>query len=104
MYKDSDMMDAYLRCKIRKGLFSDEVAVFGTSADGNSFSLFVPEESVELRGLPRDAAVDGLLRVEILDEGNGQVLVRLPAQAFENGTTLVVRDAEVERRRPRELA
>ncbi len=39
-------MEAYFRCLISRGMFSNEVAVRGKTAYGEEFSLFAPKESV----------------------------------------------------------
>jgi hypothetical protein len=97
-------MGVYLSCRVSRGLFSDERAVSGRDFRGVEFSLFVPEEVVESANLQGDESVDGWLKVEILDEQGGLLLVRLPGQAFENGRTLTVSRSQVEERRPREIA
>lgn len=49
-------------------------------------------------------AVDGSMRVEVLQEERGLALVRLPAEAFENGYFLTVNADQVQRRQARQEA
>jgi len=50
-------MDTWLKCQVGLGMFSTEFAVEGESVDGTGFSLFAPEEYVEVdpchRGMNR---------------------------------------------------
>ena len=96
-------MEAFLRCLISRGMFSDEVAVRGTMADGTEFSLFAPRVFVEIdEPAPEVGAIEGWLRVEVLSREGALMLVWLPAEPFEHGQTIAVRDSQVEVRRPRE--
>jgi hypothetical protein len=53
-----------IRCKLFPGQFSGEYAVEGVQANGERFSLFVPEKFVEPDEPPtRDRTVDGWLKV-----------------------------------------
>ena len=96
-------MEALLRCQVSLGMFSGEFAVRGKAANGVEFSLFVAEDFVE-PGMPvtEGKSVDGWLRVEVLAREGALMLVRLPAETFENGRTVTVRDIEVEIRPRRE--
>ena len=97
------VMEALLRCRISRGMFSREVAVRGVTADGTEFSLFVPEDFVEIdESVARTEAVDGWLRVDVLAREGGRMLVRLPGQTFENGQSVTVRDSQIELRPRRE--
>ena len=92
-------MTAYLRCKAGRGLFSGEIAVQGSTASGEEFSLFVPEEYVECRApLQETTDVDALLCVDVLAQDAQFLLVRLPAEAFENGRTVTVERKQIEER------
>ena len=53
-------MEAFLRCLISRGMFSDEVAVRGTMADGKEYSLFAPKAFVEVEELVPDDGHGGL--------------------------------------------
>jgi len=84
-------------------MFSREVAVCGVTADGAEFSLFVPEDFVEVdESEVGTATVDGWLLVEVLAREGGRMLVRLPGQTFENGQTVTLSDSQVEFRHRRE--
>lgn len=102
-------MDTFLRCKISRGQFSREVAVRGTTFDGTEYSLFVEKDDVDFDGefdgpLEGSEAVDGWMRVEVLQEGRGLALVRLPAEAFENGYFLTVNADQVQQRQAKQEA
>lgn len=96
-------MEASLRCQVSPGMFSGERAVRGSSAHGDEFSLFVPEELVECREpVVEGGVIDGWLQVAVLAREGNLVLVRLPGQTFENGQTVTVRDSQLEFRPTRE--
>ncbi len=96
-------MEALLRCQVSRGMFSGEVAVRGKTAYGAEFSLFVPDDFVEADlSATVTEAVNGWIRVEVLQREGALMLVRLPYQTFENGQTVTVRDSEVEIRPRRE--
>ena len=98
-------MYIYLSCEIGPGQFSGEVAVLSSDANGNEFSLFVPEELVDFEGELTDSRfTKGWLRVDVLDKDGTRALVRLPGQAFENGTTVTVSLQSLQERLPRETA
>ncbi len=90
-------MEAYFRCLLSRGLFSNEVAVRGKTASGTEFSLFVPKDFVDIdESVPDVGAVEGWLRVEVLAREGALMLVRLPGEPFENSQNVTVRDSEVE--------
>lgn len=90
-------MNVLLRCKVGRGMFSGELAVRGTAADGVEFSLFVPKECVRYREPVEDpTSVDALLCVNVLAEEAGRVLILLPGEAFENGRTVTVDAQQLE--------
>jgi hypothetical protein len=92
-----NVMEAFFRCLISRGLFSDEVAARGKTASGAEFSMFVPKEFVNFdEPVPDVGAVEGWLRVEVLSREGALMLVRLPGEPFENGRNVTVRDSEVE--------
>ena len=90
-------MENWLRCTITPGQFSEyEFAVDGQQSNGNGFSLFVPKEQVERDEEPtRSHAVEGWLPVEIWDQKEDRVLVRLPREAFGTGYFVTVKAADV---------
>lgn len=83
----------WLRCEVKPGQFSGECAVSGDTFDGEGFSLFAPEESV--RRTDKDSPA-GWVQVTVLDKQDSLVLVRLPGQTLENGTTITVSVSELE--------
>ena len=95
-------MTALLKCQISSGLFSGEVAVRGTDANNNEFSLFVSDDFVEYSLPIGENSVDGWICIDVLAREGALLLVRLPAQTFENGQTITVRDSQVELRARRE--
>lgn len=98
-------MDNCLRCQVTPGMFSGEVAVRGTTADGTEFSLFVSEEFVDCsEPVTEGRPVDGWLSVEVLAREDNLALVRLPGQTFENGQTVTVLDSQLELRPRRQTA
>ena len=85
-------MEQWLQCTICEGQFTGEYAVQGETFDGTEFSLFVPDEFVELSDpLDPTAGAAGWIRVEVLDQRGDLVLVQLPRQTLENGRSLTVR-------------
>ncbi len=96
-------MNAFLRCQVAPGMFSDEVAVRAVAADGKEFSLFVNNGLAEFdeSEFVREP-VEGWLRVEVFAREGDLALVRLPEQAFENGQTVTVSESQLEIRPPRE--
>jgi hypothetical protein len=84
-------MNTYLSCDVGNGQLGGEWAVRGRVYAGGEFSLFAPSEFVETEECPPvDGWGRGWLRVEVLDEDDRRVLVKLPRQAFENGQTITV--------------
>jgi hypothetical protein len=96
-------MDTYLRCRVSCGLFTGEAAVRGAAFDGTEFSLFLPEEYVEYDApLTGRGIVDGWMRVDVIDSRGPLLLVRLPAETFENGRTITVARSQVQDRESRQ--
>src|SRR5438132_1391113 len=88
-----DEMQYWLRSTISRGQFSGEFAAQGETVDGKGFSLFAEADDVKLDkplSAGRDAKVDGWLRVDVVDQGDGQMLVKLPSQALERGYFITV--------------
>lgn len=97
--------DTWLQCVVSEGQFSDEYAVRARTADGTEFSLFVPQEFVEVDHPPTEqAALPAVVRVDVLDEQQDLVLVRLPRQTLENGRSVTVSRAQLETRPARQEA
>jgi hypothetical protein len=60
-------MSSWLKCKVLKGMFSDEVTVVIRTLDGESASFFVP----------RSAADDGRVKVRVAQHA-GHTVALLP--------------------------
>ena len=69
-------MTSWVRCDIERGMLPGEYAVEMDTSEVGKISLFAPADKVRVE--------QKLMRVEMLQEGNGSgVLVRLPAPPFE---------------------
>jgi hypothetical protein len=69
-------MTSWVRCDIERGMLPGEYAVEMDTSEVGKISLFAPADKVRVE--------QNLMRVEMLQEGNGSgVLVRLPAPPFE---------------------
>lgn len=79
--------ETWLKCEIGPGQFSEEYSVSGETADGVGFSMFVPEQFVELDDPGRSR---GFVRVAVLQRSNELCLVKLPRRTLENGETVAV--------------
>ncbi|MGI8980057.1 MAG: hypothetical protein ACR2FY_12610 [Pirellulaceae bacterium] len=87
----------WLMCNVSRGQFSDEFAVRGADYEGEEFSLFVRPKFLALTQPPSaDDEVSGFLCVIELERRDGLCLIRLPGQTFENGSTITVRDEQLE--------
>lgn len=80
------MSNGWLKCGIFKGMFSDEVAVKVSSAQGDDTSFFVSREKVvgAVNG-------EGKVRVRIFREGDIAWAI-LPT---ENAVTIAVRESDL---------
>jgi hypothetical protein len=81
------METKWLLCSVSPGQFPNEYAVSGTQYNGKGFSLFAPRETVSA---PSSGEGDGFMKVDVVDSQGELVLVRLPAQTFENGQHITV--------------
>jgi hypothetical protein len=88
----------WLRCKISPGQFSEEYAVSARDYQNVQFSLFVNESFVEHEcpEISEGVECNGRLLVIVLDEKQDLALIRLPGRTFENGSTVTVRDNQLE--------
>jgi len=66
------MTDSWLRCKILKGMFSDESTMVYPPESATASSFFVPKDKVRER--------DGTVRVRVFHEGE-TVWAVLPAES-----------------------
>lgn len=86
------METTWVPCSVSLGQFPNEYAVSGTQYNGKTFSLFAPRDAVHLA---TPDAVDGFLQVQVVDRKNDLVLIRLPAQTFENGQYVTVQAGQL---------
>ncbi len=77
----------WLSCSVSPGQFPSEYAIAGVQHNGKPFSLFAPQETVSA---PSSGEGLGLMRVEVVERRGDLVLVRLPAETFENGQYITV--------------
>ena len=80
------MKDAWLRCKVFKGMFSDEVAIKYWLKGGDSQSVFVPRSLVT-----GELEQDGLVKVQVFRQGDNSFAV-LPTEYRDN---ILVRDEDL---------
>lgn len=80
------MFDAWLKCFVFKGMFSDELAVKVSELQGQEASFFVPKSLV--RG---DVDQEGKVKVRVYREGSTAWAV-LPT---ENRAAIPVREADL---------
>jgi hypothetical protein len=98
-------MESWLKCQVSQGMFSTEFAVEGTSADGTGFSLFAPEEHVEVDPTPKgDESVPGYLRVAIWQRYPDAVVLRLPSEVLGGNYYVTVRPSDLETRPAKQQA
>lgn len=83
----------WLYCKISEGMFPTERSVVGEWHNGKKFSLFAPEEAV--RTVEGHDEFNGAIKVEVCETTDGLILVKLPAQTFENGQFAFVREDQL---------
>ncbi|MBY0455844.1 MAG: hypothetical protein K2V38_00755 [Gemmataceae bacterium] len=90
------MEKRWLSCSVSPGQFPTEFAISGTQFNGNPFSLFAPALAVSAPAGAVEGA--GLVEVAVIDRSDGLALVRLPAQTFENGHHVTVRETDLHAR------
>jgi hypothetical protein len=85
------MDTAWIRCKVRPGMFPSERLVVIEHEDGSEHvSMFVDERLVQAEGTPtRDRPVDGLVRVLASTEGD-RAKVMLPESTVVHGRFISV--------------
>src|SRR5688572_16494260 len=87
----------WLRCTASSGQFKDELALHGRDYQEEEFSLFTARKFVKMTREPSVAEeVDALLQVVVLDKQGSLCLVRLPGQTLDNGSTITVRDEQLD--------
>lgn len=86
----------YIKCHIRRGMFSDELTVHIPTVNAagqlTTASSIVPKDSVVLEGNKTDR---GRLRAYCMTEGERVTSVVLRQATLENGPSLVVPSEEV---------
>lgn len=98
-------MEYWLRGRVYPGQFSVEFAVVVRQSDGTEVSLFVPQDFVEVEGIPAsNHPLLGRLRVALVDKQGDLALVHLPRQTLENGEYITVQANELEARPQRQTA
>ncbi len=91
-------MEHWLRCMVRRGQFTGEYVVQGETVDGKGFSLFAEADDIRLdtpSPLGKEVKAAGWLRVELIDQRDGLMLVKLPTEALERGYFITVRAGDV---------
>ena len=79
----------WLRCKLHRGMFSDEYGVIVETSDGKFLTFFAPKDFVETQRQPKGSEeIDGKIWVQILDEETGTVI--LPREPFEGNRFIQV--------------
>jgi hypothetical protein len=87
----------WLSCTVSAGQFRDEFAVSGVTYDGREFSLFTSQRFLRFERAPEGRSeVPAHVLVHVVDARGGLYLVKLPGQTFDNGSTITVRDAQLE--------
>ncbi len=77
----------FLKCEVRRGMFSDERVVIVRHADGETESFFVPESAVN--------EARSVVRVELHGEAQpGAVVARVPTDVGEAYVTVRPTDIE----------
>ena len=101
------MSATWIRCEVAPGQFGNEYVVKSKDAHGRIFSLFCPEEYVELESEKEptfDAPCQGWIIVQVVEKKQAHCLVRLPRHTLENGPYVTVESASVVRRPAKQRA
>ena len=97
--KDSGMK-IWLKCEISVGQLSGEFVVMAKDFRGTAFSLFVPDDFVDVERAPNsDEIVDGWLEVDVIDANDRMALIKLPRTPLENGQTVTVNTNQLAQRK-----
>jgi hypothetical protein len=84
-------MEAWLRCSLSPGQFSNELVAVVCSAQGREFSLFVPKSDLDYNEAPTgNRSVEGWVRVKVVESEDNLFVIRLPRVTLENGQYLTV--------------
>jgi hypothetical protein len=92
-----DLMNAWLRCEVGAGQLNSEFMIRTKTSDGQEFTLFAPQETVNCPHPPSGwEFVQGHMKVKPVQTTNGDVLVKLPAESFELGYLVKVRESALD--------
>jgi len=83
-------MTKFLRGKVSKGMFPDELVLLLADHDGGPQALIVQSELVKQSG------EDGLVEVQIVDQREGLALIRLPGELVTAGHVISVKESQLE--------
>jgi hypothetical protein len=85
------VQEATLDCLVTPGLFSSEVGVLITLADGRQVSALVDKRQVvTLEELRRGEKTQGRVKVAVISEEKDSVIIDLPQPTLSNGPRLRV--------------
>ena len=91
-------MENWLQCTVTAGQFDNEFGVAGHEFNGAVFSLFTPKETVRFSHPPtKDQTTTGWVKVQVVQQRDNWVVVRLPRQTFQSGYCVTVRVDELEK-------
>jgi hypothetical protein len=87
----------WLKCNASVGQFRDELAIRGRDYEESEFSMFAPKRFIRYQREPHGSdEVRAQVKIAVLAERDGLFLVSLPAQTFDNGSTITVRADQLE--------
>ena len=90
------MLEKWINCTVFPGQFTGEYAIKSTMFDGTEFSLFAPKEALDIKQEPTlDHPVKGKIKVQIEQQEDDLLMVRLPRPTFENGQCVTVKTEQV---------
>src|SRR5947207_1597284 len=85
-----------VRCKVRTGMFSEELTVELKLYPEGTTSVLVDKEVVEAPRFPTDdETVDGTMKVQILFQFNGYARIALPRPSIDGKTLLQIPKSEL---------
>ena len=88
-------MEAWLKCFVGPGQFSDEFAVKIKLSNGLISSLFASSGDVQVEDQNNEGEVRAKLRITKIDEKDDLALIQLPHPTFENGQTITVKKTQL---------
>lgn len=75
-----------MRGTVSAGMFPNERAIVLTDHNGETYTLIVPADII---------SSDGVIRVRVIDERGGIVLIRLPGELLGAGSVISVQRSEL---------